>query len=125
MVWVIKHEICWVWIELLIKENGIGDLSGNCSSKLLKFIDFFNILGGVPVFNLPIENFSFSIFLAKETDGLSPTLPAAELLLPTLIIPLRKVPVVKTRFEHLIFKPPSKTTPLILLFVISISSTEA
>ena len=52
-------------ISLLIKENGFGFLSACCSSKLLKFIDFFNILGGVPVFNLPIENFNFSIDFAK------------------------------------------------------------
>ena len=67
-----------MWIDLLIKENGIGKISGNCSSKLLKFIDFFNIRGGVPVLSLPIENFNFSIFFARATDGLSPTLPAGE-----------------------------------------------
>ena len=47
-----------MWISLLIKEKGILFLSAVCSDKLLKFIDFFNNLGGVPVFNLPIENFS-------------------------------------------------------------------
>ena len=56
---MIKHEICGVWIDLLIKENGIGLESGSCSVKLLKLIDFFKILGGVPVFNLPIENFNY------------------------------------------------------------------
>ena len=86
----------------MIKENGIGLVSGSCSSKLLKFIDFFNILGGVPVFNLPIENFSFSIFFARATDGLSPTLPAGEDWLPSLIKPLRNVPVVNTAEEHFI-----------------------
>ena len=45
-----------MWINLLIKEKGTGLKSGNCSCKLLKFIDFFKILGGVPVFNLPIVN---------------------------------------------------------------------
>ena len=67
-----------MWICLLINENGIGFLSGFCSSKSLKFIDFLRILGGVPVLSLTIENFSFSIFFARATEGLSPTLPAAE-----------------------------------------------
>ena len=75
-MWVIKHETCRVCITLLIKENGVGCLSGSCSSKLLKFIDFLRILGGVPVFSLPIENFSFSIVFANAIEGLSPTLPA-------------------------------------------------
>ncbi len=88
LVCVIKHEICGVWIYLLIKEKGVGLGSGSCSSKSLKFIDFLSILGGVPVFNLPIENFSFSIFLARAIDGLSPTLPAGKDLSPTLIVPL-------------------------------------
>ena len=74
-VWVIKQDICGVWITLLIKENGTGFLSGSCSSKLLKFIDFFSILGGVPVLSLPIENFSFSIFFANEIEGLSCLVP--------------------------------------------------
>ena len=65
-----------MWITLLIKEKGLGFLSGSCFSKLLKFIDFFRILGGVPVLSLPIENFSFSILFASAIDGLSPTLPA-------------------------------------------------
>ena len=39
---MIKHEICGVWIDLLIKENGIGLESGNCSVKYLKFIDFYS-----------------------------------------------------------------------------------
>ena len=64
-------------ISLLIKENGLIIESGFCSFKSLKFIDFFSILGGVPVFNLPIENFSLSIDLAKFIAGLSPTLPAS------------------------------------------------
>ena len=68
-VWVIKHDICGVWIDLLIKENGIGLESGSCSSKSLKLMDFFKILGGVPVFNLPIENFKFSIFLRGQLRG--------------------------------------------------------
>ena len=51
-------------------------LSGVCSCNSLKFIDFLQILGGVPVFNLPIENFSDSIFFAKFIDDLSPSLPA-------------------------------------------------
>ena len=78
----------------MIKEKGVGFESGSCSSKLLKFNDFFNNLGGVPVLSLPIDNFSFSIFFANAIEGLSPTLPAAEALLPSLINPLKKVPVV-------------------------------
>ena len=66
-----------MWISLLIKENGISFLSGCCSFKLLKFIVFFNNLGGVPVFNLPIENFSFLSLFASFIEGLSPTLPAS------------------------------------------------
>ena len=65
-----------MWINVLINEKGVGFLSGSCSSNLLKFIDFLSILGGVPVFNLPIENFSDSIFFANSTDALSPILPA-------------------------------------------------
>ena len=68
-VWVIKQDICFMWIELLIKEKGFGLLSAFCSSKYLKFIDFLNNLGGVPVFNLPIENFSDSIDFAKFIEG--------------------------------------------------------
>ena len=94
-----------MWISLLIKENGTGLVSGSCSSKSLKLIDFLSILGGVPVFNLPIENFRFFIFFAKAIDGLSPILPAGEDLLPSLITPLRKVPVVKTTVEQYIFSP--------------------
>ena len=63
-------------INLLINEKGMGFLSGSCSVKLLKFIDFLSILDGVPVLSLPIENFSDCIFLASLTDGLSPILPA-------------------------------------------------
>ena len=75
-VCVMKQDICGMCISLLINENGVGFLSGSCSSKLLKFMDFLSIRGGVPVFNLPIENFKDSIFLAKLIDGLSPILPA-------------------------------------------------
>ena len=82
---VIKHDTCGVWIYLLINENGTGVLSGFCSSKSLKFIDFLRILGGVPVLSLPIENFNFWIFFARDTEGLSPALPAGELVLPSLI----------------------------------------
>ena len=64
-VFEMKHEICGVLITLLINEKGIGFISGSCSIKLLKLIDFFSILGGVPVFNLPIENFNDSILLCK------------------------------------------------------------
>ena len=64
-------------INLLINENGMGFLSGSCSVKLLKFIDFLSILGGVQVLSLPIENFSLSIDFAKFIAGLSPTLPAS------------------------------------------------
>ena len=71
----------------------------------MKFIDFFNILGGVPVFSLPIENFSFSIFFASAIDGSSPTLPAADDSFPSLIKPLKNVPVVKTTELQFIFKP--------------------
>ena len=84
-MWVIKQDTCGVWITLLIKENGTGFLSGNCSSKLLKFIDFFSILGGVPVLSLPIENFKLSILFARAIEGLSPTLPAAKDFFPNLI----------------------------------------
>ena len=92
-----------MWIVLLIKENGIGLESGSCSFKSLKLIDFFKILGGVPVFNLPIENFKFSILFARAIEGPSPTLPAGKELLPSLIIPLKNVPVVKTIDKHVIF----------------------
>ena len=78
-----------MWIDLLIKENGVGLESGSCSVKSLKFIDFFSILGGVPVLSLPIENFSFSIFFARAIEGLSPTLPAAKDFFPNLILPLK------------------------------------
>ena len=39
-------------------------------------IDILSNRGGVPVFNLPIENFKDSIFFARFIDDLSPTLPA-------------------------------------------------
>ena len=71
-------------------------------------MDFFKILGGVPVLSLPIENFNFSILFARAIDGLSPTLPAWVLFFPSLIIPLKKVPVVKTTEEQLIFFPCDK-----------------
>ena len=64
-------------IKLLINENGLGFCQVACSSKLLKFIDFFNILGGVPVLSLPIETLVFNFF-ASAIDGSSPTLPAAD-----------------------------------------------
>ena len=83
-----------MWICLLIKEKGMGFLSGCCSLKLLKFMVFLSNLGGVPVFNLPIENFrSFSLF-ASFIDGLSPTLPASCFSEPILINPRKKVPEV-------------------------------
>ena len=47
-----------------------------CSFKSLKFIDNLSKRGGVPVFNLPIENFNDSILFARFIEGLSPTLPA-------------------------------------------------
>ena len=76
-----------MWIDLLIKENGIGLESGSCSFKSLKFIDFFKILGGVPVFNLPIENFNFSIFFARAIEGASPTpVSYTHLTLPTILL---------------------------------------
>ena len=49
-----------------------------------------------------IENFKFSIFFARAIEGLSPTLPAGEDLLPSLITPLKKVPVVNTADKHVI-----------------------
>ena len=52
-----------MWICLLINEKGFGFLSGCCCFKLLKFIDFFKILGGVAVLSLPIENPIDSILL--------------------------------------------------------------
>ena len=74
-----------MWICLLINEKGFGFLSGCCSTKLLKLIDFFKILGGVPVLSLPIENFNRSIVSASFIDGLSPTLPACFFVEPILI----------------------------------------
>ena len=85
----------WFWFAYLL----------SCSSNSLKFIDFLIILGGVPVFNLPIENFNLSIDFAKFIEGLSPTLPAGKLSVPIRIIPLKKVPVVKqglyNKFYHI------------------------
>ena len=57
-------------IKDIIKYDGIAvitkrDMIGPISSKLLKFIDFFNILGGVPVFSRPIENFNLEIVSAR------------------------------------------------------------
>ena len=75
-MYVIKQGTCLMWISLLIKEKGFGFLSASCSSKPLKFIDFLSSLGGVPVFNLPIENFNFSKEIARFVEGLSPSRPA-------------------------------------------------
>ena len=113
-----------MWISLLIKEKGIGFLSGNCSSKLLKFMDFLSILGGVPVLSLPIENFKLSILFARAIEGLSPTLPAAKDFFPNLILPLKNVPVVRTALVQLKTLPSLRITFLILFFSITISSTE-
>ena len=100
-----------MWISLLIKENGTGFLSGCCSSKLLKFIVFLSNLGGVPVFNLPIENFSSLSLFASFIEGLSPTLPASCFSEPILINPCKKVPVVKTTDLENIFLLSPKRTP--------------
>ena len=97
-----------MWICLLINEKGFGFLSGCCSFKLLKLIDFFKILGGVPVLSLPIENFKRSMDSANFIEGLSPTLPACFFVEPILISPLKKVPVVKTKHLQTIYSPPSK-----------------
>ena len=43
--------------------------------------------------------------MAKAIDGLSPTLPAGDDVFPSLINPLKKVPVVRTAEKHFIFKP--------------------
>ena len=107
-------------ITLLINEKGVGILSANCSSKSLKFIVFLSILGGVPVFNLPIENFNDSILFASLMEGLSPILPAGYDSLPSLIIPLRKVPVVNTTDLEIIFFELYNMTALILSLFISI-----
>ena len=123
-VCVMKQDIWGVLIILLINENGLGFLSGSCSSNLLKFIDFLLILGGVPVLSLPIENFNFSIFFARLIEGPSPILPAGTDSLHLLISPLRKVPVVKTIHFDKIFLELSKTTPWTCLFLIIISSTD-
>ena len=113
-----------MWISLLIKENGIGFLSGCCSSKLLKFIVFLSNLGGVPVFNLPIENFRSLSLFASLIEGLSPTLPASCFSEPILINPCKKVPVVKTTdFENIFLLSP-KTTPVTRFFETIKSSTE-
>ena len=111
-------------ICLLINEKGLGFLSGYCSCKLLKFIDFFKILGGVPVLSLPIENFKFSIVSASLIEDLSSTLPACFLVEPILINPLKKVPVVNTKLLQIIYSPPFKITPEILLLLKLISSTD-
>ena len=101
-----------MWISLLIKENGISFLSGCCSFKSLKFIVFLSNLGGVPVFNLTIENFSALSLFASFIEGLSPTLPASCLSEPILINPCKKVPVVKTTdLDNILLLSP-KTTPL-------------
>ena len=100
-----------MWISLLIKENGISFLSGCCSSKSLNFIVFLSNLGGVPVFNLPIENFSSLSLFASFIEGLSPTLPASCFSEPILINPCKKVPVVKTTDLEDIFLLSPKRTP--------------
>ena len=98
-------------ISLLIKENGISFLSGFCSLKSLKFMVFLSNLGGVPVFNLPIENFSCLSVFASFIEGLSPTLPASCFSEPILINPCKKVPVVKTTDLENIFLLSPKRTP--------------
>ena len=108
----------------MTNENGTGFLSGVCSCNSLKFIDFLLILGGVPVFNLPIENFNDSILFARFIEGLSPALPAGYDSFPILIKPLKKVPVVNTTALAFNFIPPSKITPLIFSLYILKSSTE-
>ena len=78
----------------------------------------------MPVLSLSIENFRASILLAKLIDGFSPILPAGYCLLPTLIKPLKKVPVVKTtEFENILEKL-FKISPFTTLFSTMMSSTD-
>ena len=88
-------------------------------SSLLKYegksfiMDFLSIRGGVPVFNLPIENFKDWMVSASLIEGLSPTLPADLVFEPILICPLKNVPVVKINLLHLILLPFCVVNPLI------------
>ena len=60
LVLVIKQESCfWCFFGLLYKHiHGVG-FSPGCSSISLVFIEESFILGGVPVFSLPIGIFSW------------------------------------------------------------------
>ena len=88
-------------------------------------IVFLFNLGGVPVFNLPTDKFSFLSFLASFSLEGSPILPPGDCSSPVCITPPKNVPVVKTTLLVKISSPDSVITDLILRLSISRSITES
>ena len=97
------------------KENRAGSSSADCVSNTFQLIDLASRRGGVPVFKRPSGNPKLSNLSAKGIAGLSPIRPPGRLTLPIWIMPLKKVPVVKTTVGALIWVLSDKITPPTLL----------
>ena len=94
------------------KLNGTTSSSPGCSSNFVKSIDFLRILGGVPVFNLPVVNPNLWRLSVSPKAAASPTRPQGASYSPIKIRPPKKVPVVKTTERTGIILPLSVTTPV-------------
>lgn len=90
-------------------------------AHLEKSIEDNFILGGVPVFNLPILRPSPFMESLSIVLGNSPTLPPEVFKSPVCIKPFKKVPVVITTAFDSINAPASVLIPIILLPFTSIA----
>ena len=71
-----ESKLDFIFLLDLKREKGYGFLSPGERTALSQFILFFNNLGGVPVFNLPVENPNRRKHSVRPTAEDSPILPA-------------------------------------------------
>ena len=80
-------------------------------------LTYYLILGGVPVFNLPIVKLCFFNCSLKPVEGFSLNLPAGVFSSPICIRPFKNVPVVSISLLQEIFFPDSVINPFMDVFV--------
>lgn len=103
-----------------MKLKGTDGLSGVCLFRTLKLMDSLAIRGGVPVFNLPTTNPSFSRVWANPMEGSSPKRPAGCTSSPITVTPLRNVPVVRITLSAHTVLPSAKAAEKVKICSVTI-----